>query len=85
MSVADFPYLTPGDKLITILNSPRVIPNKNLFSIFDAFHPEVLISITISFLLVFVINSFKTYNVKLKLFLALDYSMILIGQGLHRY
>jgi len=80
-SVTDFTYLYPNEKLITILSSPQIVPQYNILTIFGAFQFQVWISIFVAYILVFTVNSIRTRELRQKLFIAIDYFVVLLGQG----
>jgi len=80
-SVADFLHLWPNAGLISILSRTYSTHKEDLLSIFSAFEAKVWISLLISYLLVYLINSIKTRGKLNKIFLAIDYISLSYGKS----
>jgi hypothetical protein len=84
--VADFPLLTLSSEKVTILSSPIAIRKNNFDSIFEVFQFNVWILILLSYLIIILINIYKSKSLHLKIYVSIDYLSLLIGQsiGIHK-
>jgi hypothetical protein len=80
-TVADFPYLTPTNGLITILSSPYSVHKTYLNTVFSAFQLNVWILLIISYFSIIALSFLRSMSIRMKINTLIDYFVILIGQG----
>lgn len=80
--VLEFPFLLSSAKSISLLSSPLIVENENIFSIMNCFTEFVWFLILLSYLIYLLINIKSTEKWKQILYLAIDYLVIFLGRGM---
>jgi len=80
--LTDFVQLMPNDRQISILSSPKFVATNAMLNILKGFPIQVWISIVMSYLMIYWLNSIRIKDRSLKLLTTIDFIVILIGRGI---
>jgi len=79
--VVDYLEIMPKGNYLSILSSPKFVSH-NIFNMIEVFDIKVWILLIALYIIIYSINSIGTKTGMQKIFIAIDYLIILMGKGI---